>query len=815
MTELDTQQNFGQWLQRRRRGLGLSQKDLAKQLGCAAITLRKIEAEERRPSPALSQRMAECLRVPAPQQATFVRFARGQLLAGAAIESSFALPTALVHTSAQPAHLPQPPYPIIGRERILAQAIAALTSKDIRLLTLIGPPGVGKTRLALELAHALHEGFAHGAMFVELASVRDAALVPAAIAEALHIEDSNATNTALALKAALRERQTLLVLDNFEQVLDAAPFVAELMAACAGLHCLITSRERLRLRAEHLLDVPVLTLPQTATLSEIETAAASRLFVARAQQANPRLNLVEADAQPIAALCAQLEGLPLALELLAARADLFNPTQLFNDLRRGLDALEDGEGYSLRDLPERHRTLRNAIRWSVRLLSSTQQNLFAHLAVFAGGFDEAAAQAVCTHEPSDLQVLAHSSLIQTISEDRWRVLEPIRQFAEEMLAQANALENAKAHHAAHFVAIAQTAREALLGPDAAIWMMRLEADHANLQAVLQWALQTQQAEIALRVGQGIFRFWHRRGLWREGLAWLEQALALDVHSDASPDVRAKAARAAGVMAHTLSRYDRSDAHYQSALALAYQLEDDEQVAATYVGLGILRKDQGRFDEALSYFDQSIPFQSERTIKFPWQSKADTLLRLGRFDEAEMLFQKAMALNQRIGDDEGLAHTLRGQAEIAWRRDDAEAAERLLRENEVICVELNHARGLSWTAQQLGNVARLRGDWQAARNFYAVALAQMQRMGDLWGLCEVMAECAHLAVSEREYAQAARWLGIAQAGWLALGAKLTPYEQGLLAASLAACAQHLSDEALQQVLHQSEDDWTTQQFPEMA
>ncbi|NJM40667.1 MAG: XRE family transcriptional regulator, partial [Anaerolineae bacterium] len=252
MMQTDGEETFGAWLQRRRRGLGLTQQDLAQQVGCAPITLRKIEAEERRPSPEIAQRLAECLRVPPPQHAAFVRFARGEFLTGFTLDTNPPLPSPHIHSSTHPPNLPLSPYPIIGREALIAQAAEWVFVKHARLLTLIGPPGVGKTRLSLEVARALHEGFAHGAALVELAPVQYASLVPAAIAEALHIEDNNASDTAQALQAALRHKQQLLLLDNFEHVMDAAPFVAELIAACPNLCCLITSRERLRLRAELL-----------------------------------------------------------------------------------------------------------------------------------------------------------------------------------------------------------------------------------------------------------------------------------------------------------------------------------------------------------------------------------------------------------------------------------------------------------------------------------------------------------------------------------------------------------------------------------
>ena len=227
-----------------------------------------------------------------------------------------------------------------------------------------------------------------------------------------------------------------------------------------------------------------------------------------------------------------------------------------------------------------------------------------------------------------IQALTQASLVQAVGPNRWRMLEPIRQFAEEMLTQQSLFAQAKACHAIHYVNIAETARSSLLKPGAETWMAQLEADHANMQAVIQWALQTQQPELVLRIGQGIFRFWFRRGMWREGLDWLEQALQMnEVASTTPPDIQTKALRAAGTMAHMLAQYERAEEHFLAGLKLAYQLEDDEQVASTYCSLGTLRKDQGQFDDALSYFDQSMAVRSERISKFAWQSKADTLLRL--------------------------------------------------------------------------------------------------------------------------------------------------------------------------------------------
>lgn len=776
----DDAPSFGVWLRRRRAAMGLTQAMLAKQIACAPITLRKLEAEERRPSGAMAQRLADCLRVPIHQQGAFLRFARGELRAGAALGGA-PPPATTASTNA-----PIPPYGLIGRGPLLARAMALL--REARLLTLVGPPGAGKTRLALEAARVAHEQLTRDVMWVELAPVRHAALVPAALAQALRIEDSDAQDTAQAVMDALRHKTVLLALDNFEQVMEAAPFVAALLAQCAGVSCLITSRERLRVRAEHALSVPPLALPADDSLRAVRAAPASQLFLARAAQANADFAPAERDAPHIGAACARLDGLPLALELLAARADAYTPAQLLAELTRGLDALEDGP----RDLPERHRTMRNAIRWSAGLLSGPQRAVFAHLAVFAGGFDAAAAQAVHAHDEDDMRALARASLIEKHGNaGRWRMLEPVRQFAEEMLAGRGELQAAQARHGAYFAALAETARGALLGAGASSWMARLEAEHANLQAALGWAIGADQAETALRIGQGIFRFWHRRGMWREALGWLEQALGLASASATPDDVLAKAHYAAGVMAQTLNRFAPAEQHFEAGLRLAYRAEDDERVASLYCMLGILRKDQGRFDEALDFLDKSLEFQTEPGMKFPWQSKADVLVRLGRFDEAEAYYRKAMALNRKIEDEEGLAHTLRGLAEIAWRRGDPDTAEILLRENETICHALKHARALSWTAQQLGNVARVRGQWRKAEKFYAAALAQLERMGDRWGMCEALIEAALLRAATRRWAAGARALGAAQAGIAGVGGHLTEYERGLFDECRRACAAALS------------------------
>ncbi len=682
---------------------------------------------------------------------------------------------------APPSTLPIPPAQLIGREADEAAVINLLRESGARLITLIGPAGVGKTRMALQLAHALRFDYTDGAHFIELAPLKEAAQVLPAIAQALNLKDE----TQDALVAHLQRKHMLLVLDNFEHILGAedganvSSFIAEKLSHAPALALLITSRSALRIRAE-----------QQYALAPLAQPAATQLFVDRARAAHYDFALTPNNAGDIAAICQRLDGLPLAIELIAARVGSSSTAKLAQQLGPLLPLLADGP----RDVPERHRTLHDAINWSVQLLSETQQKLFAHLAVFAGGFDEAAANAVFAHSRDDLDALTHNSLIQKAGDQRWRMLEPVRQFAEALMTECGEAQAAYARHAAHFVALTQTADAVLLGTHAAAWMARLEADHANLQAASQWALRTQQPEISLRIGQGIFRFWFRRGWWREGLVWLEQALAMeDPHTPLA--IRAYALRAAGVMAMMLSLYERADAHLLAGLQLAQRLENDVIVASALNNLGTLRKDQGQFEEALAYFDQSIGIQPPHTLKFPWQNKADTLMRLGRFDEAKLLYEKAMALNREIGDGEGLAHTLRGLAQVALLNGDADTAEPLLRENEAICHTLQHTRGLSWTTQLFGRAAQVRGHWQKAREHYTDALAQMDAMGDTWGRYDVLADLGHLAVAEGDCALALHNLQQAQEGWRELGAKLTPFETGLIEASLERCKVKTPDPTL--------------------
>ncbi len=666
--------------------------------------------------------------------------------------------------TAPPLQMPEPPAALIGRDSDLTALTALLREQQARLITITGTAGVGKTRLALALAQAVRFDYSDGVIFLPLAHLSDGDDVMAELAQVFHLPDESAT----ALIDFLKTKHLLLVFDNFEHVVSAADRVAELLTAAPALAVVITSRSPLRLRSERQFSLEPLAQPD-----------AVRLFLERARTVRHDFGEAPEHADLIAELCKQVDGLPLAIELIAAQVDVAAPASLLHQLASHLNSA----AVAPRDLPDRHRTLTAAIAWSTRLLTPAQQNAFENLAVFAGGFDRTAASAVLISAGAELPMLVRSSLIQNEGRDRWRMLEPIRQYAENLLVTSGRLSEVRARHTAYFASIAAEADGHLLGPYAAAWMARLEADHANFQAAARWALQANQGETVLRIGIGIFRFWFRRGFWREGLSWMERALSID-DGRAAAAVRVDALRVAGLFADLLSLYKLARLYLEASLSLTTELGDKTRAASVHHNLGMLYSNQGQFAEALAEFDRAVPNRPDNTRRFPWESKADTLLRLGRDGEARALYEQTLALNRRIKDDEGIAHTLRGLAVIACRAGDVELAERFVRENESICARMEHKRGLSQSAQLYGDIARARADLPRARERYLEALEQFDKMGDSWGRCNVQAALGQVMAALGDAAQARQCFAAAQAGWQSLGAKLTPYEEDAIRATLS-------------------------------
>jgi len=441
--------------------------------------------------------------------------------------------------AARASALPALPTSLVGRQRELEHALALADDPFVRLLTLTGPGGIGKTRLAIELARRLEPEFADGAAFVPLAPIVDAELVLASIVQALELPNPGGVAAGELLRRSLADRPVLLVLDNFEQVLGAGPDVAGLIAGAPLVQAIVTSRAALRVAGEHEFVVP--PLPEED---------ARDLFVQRARATNARFDPTNENEAVLGELCRRLDGLPLAIELAAARMKLLDPAALLARLGNRLDVLGSGS----RDAPARQRTLRATIDWSYDLLEPTEQFAFARLAAFAGGWELDAAEAVCGQAESllaDLESLVDKSLVLRSADGRFSMLETVRQYALERLDAAIDAPSVRLRHAEYFLEIARQGEQALLGAQAPEWAERFDAEHDNLRAALSWSLAVREHALALRLVTPLVRYWHLRGHFVEGRAWLVQVLA--VTGDEADELRAPAFHRASVLARSVGR----------------------------------------------------------------------------------------------------------------------------------------------------------------------------------------------------------------------------------------------------------------------
>jgi len=654
--------SFGQWLKQRRKALDLTREALAQRIGCAVVTLNKIEADERRPSHQLAELLSEHLNIPLDERPAFISFARAKTGKEGALEG------ALFHA---PTNLPSPPTSLIGRTADIAALRKRLLQPQTRLLTLTGPPGIGKTRLALQLAAEVRDNFPQGVFLVPLAPVTDASLVLTMCAGTLGVPEGGPQTTVERLKAFLREKQILLVLDNFEQVLAAAAQIADLLAACPWLKLLVTSRAPLRIRPERQFPVTPLALPDLVHLPDADTVSqysAVALFVERAQAVKPDFALTEANAHSVAAICTRLDGLPLAIELISARIKLLPPDALLERMRGQLLLRSDG----LSDLESRHRTLNNAIEWSYLLLSEDEQLLFRRLGVFVGGWTLEAAEAVCLEHLSlnlleGMASLLDKSLIkQTTSlpgEPRFMLLETIREYALHQLIASQEFAALRQRHLDYFVKLAEGAEAHSFGENQIIWFDRLEDDLDNLRAALAWSAQT---ETGLRLVGALGWFFSERTHWNEGADWFEQIVA--ANPDAPPLLRAKALFSQGALLGLMGG-QQAPTLCRQALALAREANDRWAIAWSLCHLGLY-----------TYHD---PLTSVTAL------------------------EESLAVFRELGDPMGLSHTLiRLPLKVLEYKEDYAYARALVEE----AVPLAHQAGdkvmSGWTAFLLGRLALL-------------------------------------------------------------------------------------------------------------
>jgi predicted ATPase/transcriptional regulator with XRE-family HTH domain len=801
---MDGDASFGHWLRLRRKALHLSCAELARLVGCATITLRKIEADERRPSQQVAERLADCLQIAAQARALFVQVARAQRPVFLLADPSQILPpaspgplpdpppsTAPLSTLQLGAHnLPSPPTALIGREQEVAALCALVRRQSLRLLTLSGPAGVGKTRLALQVAAELVGDFAGNVWFVALAPLRDPSLVATTIAQALGVREVGDRPLLASLKVHLQDQRALLLVDNFEHLLSDSALVGELLAACPRLKVLVTSRSVLRVYGEQEFVIPPLNLPERRrrlSPEELAEAAALRLFALRAQAVQSNFTIRPENIQAVVEICQRLDGLPLALELAAARIKLFPPQALLSRLSNRLTLLTGGA----RDVPVRQQTLRNAIDWSYDLLDAGEQLLFRRLGVFVGGCTLKAAEAVCNADgdlPLDLldsiaALIDHSLLRQEVGADgepRFGMLETIREYALDRLIAGGETLALYQQYAIYYLALAEAAEPELTGPRQLIWLETLEQEHDNVRAALQWALEHGEVELAARLGGASWRFWYTHGHLSEGRQWLAKILA-NSNSVATP-VRAKALLGAGLLASIQNDYARSVDLYEESLAFYRGLGDKKGSATTLVGLGWVAMEQGDYARATVLFEESLALFQELKEKHGMANALNNLgsvaLEQGDYERAVVLRQEAGALYREIGDQHGIAISLNNLGDMARIQGDHSRAVALLAESLVLFRQVGDQYGTANTLSNLGSAMYNQGDYRQATRYYEECLTLFSALGDGRGIAESLEGMAGAIGAQGQPAAAARLFGAAEGLRATIGVPLTPVNGAL-------------------------------------
>jgi predicted ATPase/class 3 adenylate cyclase/Tfp pilus assembly protein PilF len=643
----------------------------------------------------------------------------------------------------QPTNLPAQPTLFVGRERELDEIVSLLSEGGIRLLTLTGPGGTGKTRLALQAAADLLDDFPDGVFFVPLATIADAALAPAAIATALAIPETAGQTPREQVLTELAERSLLLVLDNLEQLPDLGPFVAELLATAPGLAVLATSRAPLRVRGEREYPVLPLPLPGEISAGSLDAIAASdavRLFVDRAQAIMPGFALDANNADAVAEIVRRLDGLPLAIELAAARVRLFAPEAMLKRLETRLPLLTGGP----RDLPERQRALRATIAWSYDLLTPGEQALFRRLAVFAGGMTLDAVAYVGRPEGTidaldGLERLVEHSLIQTTgdgeSEPRFRMLETIREYGLERLAESGEVVDTRSRHLGFFLDLAEQATLELTGPGQGAWLARLEAEHDNLRAALSSAATLSEDAPALRLAAALAPFWEARGHYSEGRDWLERTLARGASEPKS--ARAAVLTGAGSIARMQGDTTRATELLEAALALADALGDRAGAGRIHVLLGHVADRRGDLSGAAERFEAALAVAREigdRALTASALGNLGIVADLsGDSARATAAYEEALAIFRELGDRRREAAALDNLGVVARGQGQLAKATRRYEEAMAVRRELGDAWGIAATLGNLGVVAHQSGDFTQARVYYEESLAGFRALGDLRGV----------------------------------------------------------------------------------
>jgi non-specific serine/threonine protein kinase len=690
-------------------------------------------------------------------------------------------------------NLPELSTSFVGRERELAE-IKQLLPRT-RLLTLTGTGGIGKTRLAQQAGAEVLDAYCDGAWFIDLAPLANPALVPSALAQVLQVKESAGQTLVSKLCGHLRAREILLILDNCEHVLNAcARLVEELLRETTQLTVIATSREPIHLTAEHTYPLAPLPLPDRA--DSIARSDAVQLFVERARQYRPKFDLQDERARAVAQICVRLDGIPLALELAAARLAVLPVEQIVRLLDQRFRLLTSGD----RELP-RHQTLRAMVDWSYELLDAAEKTLFAQLSVFAGGWTLAAADAVCRGEPIAkdevvyvlIGLIEQSLVIADEDGDRYRMLETVREYAKEKLVVSGEVEAARLRHRDYFLALAEEADQKLKGEDQAAWLQRLDKDHGNLRSALDWSLLEAGSEAGLRLCKGLWRFWWQRGHFAEGRGWCAELLGKP-GAEQRTRARAYALNAAGVLAYFQGDYPAARVRVEESLAIMRDLGYREGIANTLCNLGMVASRQGDSPAARALYEDSLAIYRE--LGDEWGT-AGLLMNLGTvaieqsdYPVGRALLEETLSIYRKIGDQWYIATSLANLGESIFLQGDYPAARALYEESLAIYRELGNRWCIARVLTNIGEVACEQGDFASAKGMHHESLQIKRELGDRQGIAMSLEHVGAVLAATTSV----RVLGAAERLREEIGSPMFPYQRTQYDRRVAAAREAISDDA---------------------
>jgi predicted ATPase/DNA-binding XRE family transcriptional regulator len=769
-----TEVSFGEWLKRQRSGRGLTQEQLAHQLGCATITLRKIEAEERKPSAEIVDQLIKIFDIPPTEKNNFLKFARGDWTK-APSESSSERPWQIITKSTR-TNLPASVTELIGREKQLADIHDYLLRAEIRLVTLIGPLGMGKTRLSIEAARQSLSDFPDGVFFVGLSTLDDPELISPTVRQSLgYMEDPKLTPEQQLIQT-IGDRRMLIVLDNCEHLVeDAATFASGIVSACSNLKLLATSRESLHVPGEWLYTVPPLEMPEEKSQADINAVSqypALTLFAERAQSVRSDFVITNENIQTICMICSELDGLPLAIELIAAQMRLHSPQSLLQRMNDRFVLSVQGA----RTVSSRQLTLSRAIHWSYDSLTPDEQRLFAYLSVFSGGFTLRAAETMFSEQFTEMPVsellasLLDKSLLQRSTdpdgEPRFRMLVAIRYFAADQLQQISETGRVRDWHLACFMDLAERADAEVRGADQAKWMDRLERELDNFRVALDWCVSGQKTESALRLLNALKTAWVRRGYFRESENWFYKIREL-------PNIMEYPAQYASLLRTMGDVWVRRDiALGVSALNesrdIWLRLGDDGErgLAGVLSSLGYpALYGEKDFKKAQSLYEQSLKLlqKHEDEWELTWLTYllGELAYARGQHAEAEKKYLESLAKFRELGDKNKEAYALSGLGEMARYQGNYEQARVFWKQNLEILQEVRASEDLAFPHLALAGISFRLGEYDEAKRLFIASLEICMESREKPVMINCLAGLAGILCMAGKPEQAARLLGAAE------------------------------------------------------